>query len=113
MRSSGTGWGAELLVVFISGFLLATMLWLGVWFFGARPGQAAAVRAKEAALREKETALLNCVAAKDQCNELKAKIQAENGEINAKLKEALLGWGRCIRSKNVPEAQQKAKPNAP
>jgi len=113
MRSSGTGWGAELLAVFISGFLLATMLWLGVWFFGARQGQEAEVRAREAAVREKETALLNCVAARDQCNQQKANLQAENGEINAKLKEALLGWGRCIRGKNSPEAQEKAKPSAP
>ena len=113
MRSSGTGWGAELLVVFISGFLLATMLWFGVWFFGARPGQAAAVRAKEAALREKESALLNCVAAKNQCDELKDRVQAENQQLDAKLKEALLGWGRCIKSKNAPETQEKAKPDAP
>jgi len=113
MRSSGTGWGAELLAVFISGFLLATMLWLGVWFFGARQGQEAEVRAREAAVREKETALLNCVAAKDQCIQQKANLQAENGEINAKLKEALLGWGRCIRGRNSPETPEIAKPNAP
>jgi len=113
MRSSRTGWGVELLVVFIVGFLLSTMLWLGVWFFGARQGQVAAVRAREAAFQEKEAALLNCVAAKDQSNELKDKIQAENKLLDAKLKEAQIGWGRCIRGKNVPEAQDKAKPNTP
>ncbi len=113
MKSSGTGWGAELLLVFICGFLAATVLWLGVWFFLARPVQAAAVQAKEAALREKETALLSCVAAKDQFDELKNKIQAENKQLNAKLKEALSGWGRCIHNKDVPEPQEKAKPKTP
>jgi len=92
--------------MFIFGFLLATMLWLGLWFYHQRPAQAAALGAKEAAL-------LNCVAAKDQCSELKARIQAENREINAKLKQAVLAWGRCIRSKNAPEAQEKPKPSAP
>ncbi len=111
--SSRMGWGAELVVVFVSGFLLATILWLGLWSFWAKPAQSAAGRAKEAALQAKESALLNCLAAKNQCNELRAKIQGENGEINAKLKEALLGWGRCIRTKNAPDAQQKRSPNPP
>ncbi len=113
MRSSGTGWGAELLVAFISGILLATVLWLGLWFFLARPVQAAAVRAKEAAVREKETTLLSCVAAKDQSNELKDKIQAENKQLDAKLKEVLIGWGRCIKGKNPSPRQEKPNPNSP
>ncbi len=98
MRSSGTGWGVELLIVFVSGFLVATMLWLGLWFFWTKPAQGAALEVKEAAFQAKESALLNCVAAKNQCDELK---------------EALLGWGRCIRGKNAPEAQQKPKGNTP
>jgi uncharacterized protein HemX len=102
MRSSGTGWGAELFIVFISGFLLATVLWLGLWFFWTKPAQAAILQAKEAALMAKETALLNCVAAKDQCDELRDKLQAENKQIDTKLKEALNGWGNCIRSKSTP-----------
>src|SRR5882724_6973576 len=107
MRSSGTGWGAELLIVFIPGFLLGTALWLGLWFFWTRPAQAAALQAKEGALKAKETALLNCVAAKDQCDELRDKLQAENKQTDTKLKEALKGWGNCIRSKSAPEAQEK------
>ncbi len=108
-----TGWTAELLVMFVSDFLLATMLCLALWFFQLKPAQAAALRAKEGALQAKETAFLNCLAEKNQCSELKDKIQAENGEINAKLKEALVGWARCIRSKNAPNAQEKPKGNNP
>jgi hypothetical protein len=112
MSKSRTGWTAELLVVFASGCLLATMLWLGLWFFWIRPAEAAASSAKDAALHEKEVALVTCVAAKDQCNQLKNKIQAENKKIDAKLKEALLGWGGCIRSKTHP-AEKNAKPSTP
>jgi hypothetical protein len=110
---SGMGWGAELLAVFVSGFLVATILWLGLWFFRGRTAQSDAARTKEAALQAKETVLVNCVAAKNQCNELKDRVQAENQQLDAKLKEALLGWGRCIKSKNAPEPSGKPKPNAP
>ena len=108
---AGAGWGTELLVMFVFGFLVATILWLGLWFFLARPAQAAAVRTKEAALRDKETALLNCVAAKDQRERLQDSLQSENKQLDGKLNEALKGWGNCIRSKTSPEAQEKPKPN--
>lgn len=111
--SSRTGWGAELLAMFVFGFLLATMLWLGLWFFWMRPAQAAALQAKEGALRAKESALLNCVAAKDQCNELNDKLQAENKQIDTRFKEALKRWGSCIRGKTAPETLEKPKPNPP
>ena len=113
MRRLRTGWGAELLIMFSCGFLLATMLWVGLWFFWTRPAQAATLRAKETALQANEAALLDCVAAKDQCNELKAKSDGENKALDAKLNEALIGWGRCIKSKNTPYAQEEAKPNTP
>jgi len=89
------------------------MLWLGLWFFWTKPAQGAALEVKEAAFQAKESALLNCVAAKNQCDELKDRDQAENQQLDSKLKEALLGWGRCIRGKNAPEAQQKPKGNTP
>ena len=90
---AGAGWGTELLVMFVFGFLVATILWLGLWFFLARPAEAGELRAKEAALQAKESALLNCVAAKDQCDELRDKLQAGNKQIDTKLKEVLKGWG--------------------
>lgn len=96
---SSAGWTAELLVVFVSGFVAATMLWLGLWFLQAKPAHAAALQAKE-------TALQKCAAAKEQCTDLKGKIQGENEEINRKLEEALAGWGRCIRSKEEPKRDE-------
>jgi len=112
MSSYRTGWAVELHAVFACGFLLATMLWLGLWFFWIKPAEAAALHTKDTALREKEAALVNCMAAKDQCNQLKNNIQSTNKEIDAKLKEALLGWGGCIRSKTFP-AKETVQPTTP
>ncbi len=111
--SSGAGWRAELVATFIFGFSLATILWLALWLIQLRPARAAAFQEKEAALRAKEAALQNCVAAADQCGRLKDSLQAGNKQLDAKLKEALLGWGRCIHNKDVPEPQEKAKPRTP
>lgn len=97
MRSSGSGWAAELLVVFFAGFLLASLLAAGAWFVAVRPGYSAALREKEAALRQKEAALLHCTQAKDQSSGLIEKLEAENGELDKRLKAALVGWGRCIK----------------
>lgn len=98
--------GTELLVTFVSDFLLATMLWLGLWLFRIKPAHAAALEANQ-------TAWVNCIAGKDEYNNLKDKIQAENKQIDAKLKEVLLGCGRCIRSQKSADAQEKGQPNAP
>lgn len=103
MKDSGGSWGTELLVVFLGGFLLASLIAMGGWYFVLRPGHEAALRVKEAALKEKEVALIHCAAAKDQCHEAREKLQAENGEINTKLQDALRGWGRCLRSQGLAE----------
>jgi hypothetical protein len=101
MRNSGGSWGTELLVVFLGGFLLAGLLAAGGWYLVLQPRHEAALRTKEAALKEKEAALIHCTAAKDQCHELREKLQAENSEINSKLEDALRGWGRCLRSQGA------------
>ncbi|MBI4461485.1 MAG: hypothetical protein HY653_01120 [Acidobacteria bacterium] len=88
--TSARGWSVELFLMFSFGFALASIIWLGLWFFQIRPAHAATLKARE-------TALVECTTAKDQCNELKDKIQAEKEEIDLKLDEALRGWGRCIR----------------
>src|SRR5712692_6950460 len=113
MRSSGTGWGVELLIVFVSGFLVATMLWLGLWFFWTKPAQGAALEVKEAALQAKESALLNCVAAKNQCDELKDRIQAENQQLDSKLKEAFIGPRALHPGQECPRGSGKTKRKRP
>lgn len=88
--TSGGAWITELFLVFVLGFLAATVLWLGLWFFQTRPAQAAAVQ-------EKESALEKCLAATELCDQTKAKFRTEKEELDRKLKQALAGWGRCIR----------------
>jgi hypothetical protein len=111
--SSGMAWGAELVFIFFCGFLLATVLWLGLWFFWRRPAQAAALQANEGVLKAKDSALLKCVAAKDQGDKLKDELQAQNKRIDTKLKEALKRWGGCLRSKTAPDAQENPNPSQP
>ena len=111
--SSGAGWRVELVATFIFGFSLATIIWLALWLIQLRPARAAVFQEKEAALRTKEATLRNCVAAKDQYERLHGRLQSENEQLDDKLKEALKGWGNCIRSKSAPEAQEKPKPNTP
>ncbi len=110
--SSGAGWRVELGNLCFR-LLACDILWLALWLIQLRPARAVAFQEKEAALRAKEAALQNCVAAADQCGRLKDSLQAENKETNAKLKEALIGWGRCIKGKNSSPRQEKPSPNSP
>ncbi len=82
----------------ILGFVLATLLWLGLWFFQAKPAQAAALQAQEKELH-------TCLAEKELCSQRSKKLENENQEISAKLEDALAGWGRCIRSKATAPAE--------
>jgi len=94
--TSAKGWTAELTAMFVSGFLLATLIWLGLWFFHSRPSYAATLEAKEAEWH-------NCVAASTGCRELKDKLQNENDQLSKQLEQARLGWGRCLRGKGTTE----------
>ncbi len=90
------GWTTELIATFVFGFVLATLLWLGLWFFKTKPDHAAALHARETASRE-------CVAAKNECDGQRDKARAENENIRQQLEEARLGWGRCLKSKKALE----------
>ena len=96
--SSGRAWVTELSLVFILGFALATILWLGLWFFQTKPAQAAALQVHESQLHR-------CLAEKELCRQRSEKLQGENQAISAKLEDALTGWGRCIRAKEAAPAE--------
>ena len=89
-------WTTELIATFVFGLVLATMLWLGLWFFHLKPIQAAELQAEKMALE-------SCLGENISCNRAKDVFEAENQEINQRLDEARVGWGRCIRSKSTPE----------
>lgn len=93
-------WATELAVVFFLGFLLASALWLGAWFLYARPVQAAQQN-------ETESALAACQVARDGFQQQLEEARAAREQTEVKLREAQLGWGRCIR-KEKEEGQPAA-----
>ncbi len=103
-------WFTELLLVFALGFLLSTALWLGLWYFQARPASAAA-------LDEQETQLAACELERDGLQAQNTAMTEEKEQLDTALRDAKLGWGRCIREKNQqglanpdPEARASNQP---
>lgn len=99
--------------MFAAGFVVATMLWLGLWFFHAGPAQADV-------LRGQETELESCLAEKKACGEFVDAIEEEKeesgrrlAETNRKLDKALRSWGRCIKKENRSESSQQGIEAAP
>ncbi len=101
-QTSGRGWTIELCLVFVLGFLAATVLWLGLWFLETKPAQAAVVQ-------EKESALEKCLAANNLCDQTKKEIQAQQEDLEKKLDDALAGWGRCIRQRQQAQGNEARK----
>ena len=95
--TDANGWSKELVTVFFSGFVVATLLWLGLWFFQAKPTQAAVWEAQESALQI-------CLAEKQAVTSARTKLEADNEALTRRLKDASLGWGRCLRDKNGEQA---------
>jgi hypothetical protein len=84
--------------MFVIGFVLATVLWLGLWFFQTRPAQAAAFEAQKSELQ-------SCLIEKADCSQQRGELQGQNQEVRKKLDEALAGWGRCIRGEKAAQAE--------
>lgn len=95
---TGDSWGRELLLVFVFGFVTATVLWLGAWYVYARPAQAASLRSCEAEKSELTTLRAQVETEKEEAAEQLAATNAELVEASVKLDEARVGWGQCIRS---------------
>lgn len=99
-------WATELTLMFACGFILASVLWLSLWFFNARPSQAMA-------MTEKESAMAACQAEKDRYRGQVGSLQAESKQLDAKLRDARLGWGRCLRGKEEATAPATAQASPP
>ena len=99
------GWTTELIATFVLGFILATLLWVGLWFFKTKPDYATAVHARETALRE-------CVAARKDCDGLRSNAAAENENIRKQLEETKSAWSRCLKSKKELESKRESEQNA-
>ena len=95
--SSGSEWARELLFMFVFGFVLASLLWLGVLYFQARPAQAGALQEKESIAQELEARLAQCTTAKRQLTESNQRLEAELAELDRQLKQAWAAYGRCVQ----------------
>jgi hypothetical protein len=95
--SNGNEWANELFFIFVAGFLLATLFWLGLYFYQARPAQADALQAQETTLREADARLRQCRAEEDRLGQLNQRLEAEVSELDQKLRQAWLAYGRCTQ----------------
>ena len=94
--TSPSWWTGELVLMLVAGFVLATLLWVGLWFLHLKPDQALV-------LQEQMAAVERCLAEKESWHQEEQRLKAENREISRRLNQARAGWARCIRSKSAPE----------
>ncbi|MGH9787694.1 MAG: hypothetical protein ACRD4U_03200, partial [Candidatus Acidiferrales bacterium] len=92
--TSSRNWTRELAVVFGTGFAAASVLWLGLWFFQARPAQAGALEAQGSELEQTQTALRECQASARLLTEDKEMLETEVKQLDTMLKQA---WASAAR----------------
>lgn len=90
-------WTAELFVMFLAGFVAATLLWVGVWYFQARPAQADILRAQETELQQVERQLQQCRADNQHLTEENARLNEATNQLDRALKRAWIAHGRCVQ----------------
>lgn len=90
-------WITELMIVFVLGFALASALWLGVWFLHMRPAHAAA-------MDQRDQQLAYCQTARQQLHTQHEQVLAAKQQLDTELRDAKLGWGRCIRNQGQSAA---------
>lgn len=102
--SSSSDWARELTMAFAGGFLLASLLWLGLWYFQARPAQADALQEKESAVQELETRLEECLAEKQQAGQAGQRLEMEVAQLDRQIKQAWAASSRCAqKTKALPQ----------
>lgn len=92
--SNNSDWIRELSFTFGGGFLLATLLWLGLWYYQTRPAQADALQERESAVQELEQRLERCTAEKQRGDEANQRLEAEVAQLDRQLKQAWAAAGR-------------------
>jgi C4-dicarboxylate-specific signal transduction histidine kinase len=95
--SDNSDWTRELVLAFAGGFLLASFLWIGLWYFQARPTQADALQEKESAVQELENRIEQCLAEKRRAEQAGEHLEAEVAQLDRQLKQAWAAAGRCAR----------------
>jgi len=106
--SSAKNWTSELAVAFGVGFGAATVLWVGLWFFQARPAQASAFEAQGSELQQAQTALAACETREKLLAEDKQMLETEVKQLDQMLKNAWASAARRNRPKTETSEDLKA-----
>ena len=91
--SSGQ-WSRELLAMFTVGFVAATLLWFGVWYFQARPAHADMLQAQETELQQTQSQLQQCHTERDQLRQTNGQLERRVHELDQQLKSAWAAYSR-------------------
>ncbi|HXE74604.1 MAG TPA: hypothetical protein VNN18_03065 [Candidatus Xenobia bacterium] len=92
---SSRQWSRELLVLFLLGFVAATLLWVGVWYFQARPAHADIVRAQETELEQTQSRLQQCTAEREKLGENNQQLERRVRELDQQFKNAWAAYSRA------------------
>lgn len=95
-------WATELVMLFSLGFLTASLLWIGVWFFSLQPEYHAAVD-------EKTAALATCSAERSELEGQLEQVRSAGETSESKLGEITTRLGRCMRDKRNLETNAQTQ----
>lgn len=85
-------WATELVMLFSLGFLTASLLLIGVWFFSLQPQY-------QTAMDENAVDLAACAAERSELEGQLEQVRSAGETSGAKLSEVTTQLGRCLRDK--------------
>lgn len=88
-------WARELILVFVAGFVVATLLWFSLYFYQARPAQADALQAQEAEAQQVSARLQRCSAEQNRLEEERQRLESEVEQLDRQLRQSWSAYGRC------------------
>src|SRR5574341_393942 len=91
---SSRQWSRELLMMFAMGFVAATLVWFGVWYFQARPAHADAIQAQETELQQTQKQLQQCQTERDQLRQTHEQLTRRVRDLDQQLKNAWAAYAR-------------------
>ncbi len=94
---SSRQWNRELLVMFTVGFVAATLLWVGVWYFQARPAHADMLQAQETERQQAQSQLQQCTVERDQLRQTNTRLDRRVHDLDQQLKNAWAAYSRTAQ----------------
>ena len=93
---SSRQWSRELLAMFITGFVAATLLWVGGGYFQARPAHADAIQAQQSERQQAQSQLQQCTTERDQLRQASEQRERRIRELDQQLKGAWAAYARVV-----------------